>query len=151
MVVIWSSLYTFLTSFDLAVTWFWQHKWKWAVVSGSGSESQLHIGFMVSKKLCLNLASLRWLRFSLKRVSNLIPLLLWIPKMEFPEVLTKLSNGFLNDTGGCNYFMSFFKLFYFSKKLGNKVLLKLAVLEGVCFTIVFALVDWIIVELKIRC
>ena len=71
--------------------------------------------------------------------------------MEFPEVLTKLSNGFLNDTGGCNYFMSFFKLFYFSKKLGNKVLLKLAVLEGVCFTIVFALVDWIIVELKIRC
>ena len=42
-------MHTFLRSFDLLITWFWQRKRKRAVVSGS--EPQLHNGFIVSRKL----------------------------------------------------------------------------------------------------
>ena len=82
---------------------------KGAVVSGS--EPQLHIGFKVSRKLCLNLCSFRWLKFSLKRVSNLMPLLSWIAKTEYSEALMKLSNAFLNNIGEGTDFMSSLKLF----------------------------------------
>ena len=36
----------------------------------SGSEPQVHIGLTVSRRPCLNLCPLRWLKFILKRVSN---------------------------------------------------------------------------------
>ena len=45
-----------------------QSKIKW--VAFSGSEPQLHIGFIVSRKWGLNLCLLMWLKFSLKQVSN---------------------------------------------------------------------------------
>ena len=45
-----------------------QSKIKW--VAFSGSEPQLHIGYIVSGKWGLNLCLFRWLKFSLKRVSN---------------------------------------------------------------------------------
>ena len=59
----------------------------------------------MSRKLYLNLGSFRWLKFSPKRVSNLIPFLSRIAKTEFSEVLTKLSNAFFNDIGEDNDFM----------------------------------------------
>ena len=40
-----------------------------------------------------------------KRVSDLMPLLSWIAKMEFSEVLTKLNKAFLNDIGEGNDFV----------------------------------------------
>ena len=79
----------------------------------SGSESQLHIESIVSRKLCLNLCSFRRLKVGLKLVSNLMPLLSEIAKTEYSEVLTKLSNAFLNDIGEGNDFMSSLKLFHF--------------------------------------
>ena len=99
---VWSRLNSFLRSFDLFITWFWLCKRKCALVSGS--EPQLHIGFKISPKLCLNLCSFRWLKFSLKRVSNLMPL--------FSEILAKLNNAFLNDVGGGNNFMPSLKLIH---------------------------------------
>ena len=78
-------------------------------------------------------------------MSDLMPLLSWIAKTEFSEVLTKLSNAFLNDIGEGNDFMSSLKLFHSWEHSGKIELLKLTVLEGVSFT-----VDWIVVELKIR-
>ena len=79
-----------LRSFDLLITWFWQSKRKLGVVSGS--EPQPHKEFIVPRKLCLNLCLLRWLKFSLKRVSNLMPLFSWIAKKEFSQILTMLTN-----------------------------------------------------------
>ena len=67
-----------------------------------------------------------------------MPLLSWIAKTEFSEILTKLSNAFLNDIGEDNDFMSSLKLFRSSEQRGKNVLLKLTVLEAVCFTIFFA-------------
>ena len=52
---------------------------------------QLHKGFNVSWKLCLNLCSLRWLKPSLSLVISLIPLGLRISKTEFGEGRMKLS------------------------------------------------------------
>ena len=46
---------------------------------------------------------------SLKRVSNLMLLLLWIAEIEFLEVFTKLINAFLNDIGEGDDFMSSLK------------------------------------------
>ena len=135
--------------FDLDCIHFWgvliyllrdfitQHrKRKWAVVSGS--ETQLHVGFIVSRKLCLNLCLFRWLKFSLKRMSNLMSLLSWISKTEFLEVLTKLSNAFLNNIGKGNDFIPSLKLFHYWEQRGKNVLLKLTVLEAVYFKIFFA-------------
>ena len=140
---VWSRLYIFLRSFDLLITWFWQRKEKWVAVSGS--EPQLHIGFIVYRILCLNFCSFRWLIFSLKRVSNLMPWLSWIAKTRFLEVLTKLSNAFLNDIVEGNDFMSSFKLFHFWEQREKYELLKLAAFQAVCFRIFFAadLVWWI--------
>ena len=67
-----------------------------------------------------------------------MPLLSWIVKTEFSEVLKKLSNAFLNDVGEGNDFMSSLKLFHPGEQYGKNVLLKLTVLESVCFTIFFA-------------
>ena len=67
-----------------------------------------------------------------------MPLLSWIVKTEFSEVLTKLSNAFLNDVGEGNDFMSSLKLFHSGEQCGKYVLLKLTVLESVCFTLFFA-------------
>ena len=58
---------------------------------GLNTWTQLHKGFNVSWKLCLNLCSLRWLRPSLSLVISLIPLGLWISKTEFGEGHMKLS------------------------------------------------------------
>ena len=52
-------------SFDLFNLWSWQCKRKWVVVSGS--EPQLHIGFIVSRKFLF----IEVTEFSLKQVSNL--------------------------------------------------------------------------------
>ena len=65
----------------------WRKKW----VADSISWPQLHKGFIVSWKLCLNLCSLRWLRPSLSLVISLIPLGLRISKTEFGEGRMKLS------------------------------------------------------------
>ena len=65
-------------------------------------------------------------------------LLSWIVKIEFLEVLMKLSNAFLSDIGEGNYFMSSLKLLQSWEQRGKNVLLKLTVLEAVCFTISFA-------------
>ena len=123
-------MYTFLRTFDLLITGFWQRKRKWSVVFGS--EPQLHIGFLVSKKLCLNLCSFRRLKFSIKKVSNLMLLMSWIAKTEFTEVLTKLSNVFLNNIGEGIDSMSSLKLFHSWEQLWKNVLFKLTVLEAVC-------------------
>ena len=65
----------------------WRKKW----VADSISWPQLHKGFIVSWKLCLNLCSLKWLRPSLSLVISLIPLGLWISKKEFGEGRMKVS------------------------------------------------------------
>ena len=65
----------------------WRKKW----VVDSISWPQLHKGFNVSWKLCLNLCSLRWLKPSLSLVISLIPLGLRISKTEFGEGRMKLS------------------------------------------------------------
>ena len=67
-----------------------------------------------------------------------MPLLSWIAKTGFSEVLTKLSNAFLNDIGEGNDFMSSLKLFHSWEQSGKNELLKLTVLEAVSFTIFFA-------------
>ena len=65
----------------------WRKKW----VADSIFWPQLHKGFIVSWKLCLNLCSLKWLRPSLSLVISLIPLGLRISKTEFGEGRMKLS------------------------------------------------------------
>ena len=65
----------------------WRKKW----VMDSISWPQLHKGFNVSWKLCLNLCSLRWLKPSLSLVISLILLGLGISKTEFGEGRMKLS------------------------------------------------------------
>ena len=57
---------------------------------------------------------------------------------EFSEVLTKLSNAFLNNIVECNDFMSSLKLFDSCQQRGKNVLLNLTVLEVVYFTVFFA-------------
>ena len=61
-------------------------------------------------------------------------LLSWIAKIEFSEVLSKLNKVFLNDIGEGNDILSSLKL---SLQRWKNILLKLIVLEGVCFTIFF--------------
>ena len=56
---------------------------KW--IAHSTSLPQLHIGFSVSWKLCLNLCSRRWLSPSRIRVIYLIPIGLWQSKNELEE------------------------------------------------------------------
>ena len=73
----------------------------------------------------------------LKQVGNLMPLLPWIAKTEFSEVLTKLSNAFLNDIGEGNDFMSSLKLFHSREQCGKNVLLMLTAIEAIYFTIFF--------------
>ena len=102
-----------------------QSKIKW--VTFYGSEPQLHIGFIVSRKWGLNLCLFRWLKFSLKRVSNFMLSLSWIVKTEFSDVLMKLSNAFLNDIGEGNDFMSSPKFFHSWEQHGKNVLLKFIV------------------------
>ena len=52
---------------------------------------QLHKGFIISWKLCLNLCSLKWLRPNLSLVISLNPLGLWQSKKEFGEGRMKLN------------------------------------------------------------
>ena len=59
----------------------WRKKW----IADSTSLPQLHIGFSVSWKLCLNLCSRRWLSPSRIRVIYLIPIGLWQSKNELEE------------------------------------------------------------------
>ena len=59
----------------------WRKKW----IADSTSLPQLHIGFSVSWKLCLNLCSRRWLSPSRIRVIYLIPIELWQSKNELQE------------------------------------------------------------------
>ena len=78
-----------------------------------------------------------------KRVSNLMPLLSWIAKTEFLEVLTNLSNALLNDIDEGNdlcYHLSDSIL-----ESSENVLLMLTVFEGVIFTIFFSVdLVWLI-------
>ena len=65
-----------------------QRKRKWSVLSVS--RSHLHIGSTVSLKPCLNLCSFKWLKFNLRRVSSLKPLVSYIAETEVSLGLIKL-------------------------------------------------------------
>ena len=82
-------------------------------------------------------------------------LLSWLAKMEFSEVLMKLSNAFLNDTGEGNDFKSSLTLFNFWEHCGENLLFKLTFLGGSLFHNILCcgsgFIDWIAVELKIWC
>ena len=67
---------------------------KWSVVSVS--RPHLHIGSIVFLKRCLSLCSFKWLKFNLRRVSSLRPLLSCIAKTEFSLGLIKLRIIYLN-------------------------------------------------------
>ena len=65
-----------------------QHKRKWSVASVF--RSHLHIGSTISLKPCLNLCSFKWLKFNLRRVNSLRPLVSCIAKTEFSLGLIRL-------------------------------------------------------------
>ena len=65
-----------------------QRKKKWSVVSVS--RPYLYIRSTVSLEPCLNLCSFKWLKFNLRRVSSLRPLVSCIAKTEFSLDLIKL-------------------------------------------------------------
>ena len=71
-----------------------QRKRKWSVVSVS--TPHLHTGSTVSLKPCLNLCSFKWLKFNLRRVSSLRPLVSCIAKTQFSLGLRKLMIVSLN-------------------------------------------------------
>ena len=71
-----------------------QRKRKWSVFSVS--TPHLHIGSTVSLKPCLNLCSFKWLKFNLRCVSSLRPLVSCIAKTEFSLDLIKLMIVSLN-------------------------------------------------------
>ena len=71
-----------------------QLKRKWSALSVS--RPNLDIGSTVSLKPCLNLCSLKWLKFNLGRVSSLRTLLWWTAKTEFSLGLIKLRIIYLN-------------------------------------------------------
>ena len=56
----------------------------------SGSRPHVHMGSTVSLKLCRNLCSFKRLKFNLRRLNSLIPLVSSISKTEFPLGLIKL-------------------------------------------------------------
>ena len=72
----------------LTVEYRLQRKRKCSVVSAR--RPHLHTGSTVSLKPCLNLCSFKWLKFNLRRVSSLIPLVSCIAKTEFSLCLIKL-------------------------------------------------------------
>ena len=69
-----------------------QHKRKWNVVSFS--KPHLRIGSTVSLKPCLNLCSFKWLKFKLRRVSSLRPLVSCICKNGVPFGSNKTEDYF---------------------------------------------------------
>ena len=71
-----------------------QHKRKWSVVSVS--RPHFHIVSTISLKPCLNLCSLKWLKFNFRRVNSLRPLVSCTAKTEFSLGLTKLKIISLN-------------------------------------------------------
>ena len=71
-----------------------QRKRKWNVASVS--RMHLQIGSTVSLKPCLNLWSFKWLKFNLRHISNLIPLVSCIAKTELSLGLRKLRSISLN-------------------------------------------------------
>ena len=81
------------------------------------SEPQLHIGFTVFKNFLLHLHWLSWFKFSAEQLSNLMSLLSWTKKIEYP-VLTKLSNTLQSYTGEGNDFISSHKLFHSWEQCG---------------------------------
>ena len=86
----------------------WRKKW----IVDSISWPQLHKGFNVPWKLCLNLCFLRWLRPSLCLVISLIPLGLQISKTEFRESRMQLSIFSLK-TEILSLKFKIFKIFFF--------------------------------------
>ena len=70
----------------------WRKKW----LSVSMSKSQGQIEIRVSKKLCLNLCSLKWLSLSWSLVKKIIPFMLLALYRLLPEGLTKDKMCFLN-------------------------------------------------------
>ena len=56
----------------------------------SGSRPRVHMGSTASPKLCRNLCSFKCLKFNLRRLNSLIPLVSCIPKTEFLLGLIKL-------------------------------------------------------------
>ena len=83
-----ATVYILSRSSVLTVEYSLQHKRKWSVVSVS--RPHLYIGSTVSLKPCLNLCSFKWLKFSIRRVSSLRPLVSCIAKTEFCLGLVKL-------------------------------------------------------------
>ena len=72
----------------LIVEYRMQHKRKWSVASVF--RPHLHIGSTISLKPYLNLCSFKWLKFNLRRVSSLRPLVSCIAKTEFSLGLIRL-------------------------------------------------------------
>ena len=79
---VWSMLTKLFRSVRRSLLYKGQWRKKWI---DSTSLPQLHIGFSVSWKLCLNLCSRRWLSPSRIRVIYLIPIGLWQSKNELEE------------------------------------------------------------------
>ena len=79
--------------FSLIKKGWWRKRW----VADSIFWPQLHNGFVVSWKLCLNLCSLKWLRPSLSLVIDLIPLGFWISKKYFGGRSYEFKYFFLKD------------------------------------------------------
>ena len=80
---VWSMLTKLFRSVRRSLLYKGQWRKKW--IADSTSLPQLHIGFSVSWKLCLNLCSRRWLSPSRIRVIYLIPIGLWQSKNELEE------------------------------------------------------------------
>ena len=91
-----STVYMSSRSSVLILEYSLQRKRKWSVVSVS--TPHLHIGSTVSLKSCLNLCSLKWLKFNLTRVSLLRPLVSCIAKTEFSLGLMIVSLNLFPDT-----------------------------------------------------
>ena len=93
-VYIKTSVYILSISSFLIVKYNLQRKKKSRVVFVS--RPGLHIGLTVSLKPCLNFCLFKWLKFNLRRVTNLRPLMLCIAKKELSLGLIKLKIIFLN-------------------------------------------------------
>ena len=86
---VWSMLTKMFRSVRRSLLYKGQWRKKWT--ADSTSLPQLHIGFSVSWKLCLNLCCRRWLSPSRIRVIYLIPIGLWQWKNELEEGRMNLS------------------------------------------------------------
>ena len=96
----------------------------------STSRPQLHNGFKVSWKLCLNLCSRKWLRPTRSLVSNLIPSRLSILKMLLGLGRINFKMDFLNTSKLTEFRTLKSNLFHSVITDGKNVFLKKAVLVG---------------------